>query len=123
MNPHDTVTSTVQAEAPAHNQGGLFSIDPGLAIWTWVVFALLFIVLRKYAWGPMMDSIKAREKLISDTVENARKTKDELENIAQRQKAMITEAEDQARKIIDEGRKAAEDVAKKLLNAPGMKLN
>ncbi len=112
MNPQDTIASVAR-----HSSGiGLFSIDPGLAIWTWVIFGLLFIVLRKYAWAPMMESIKSRERLVSDTVENARKTKEELEKIAQRQQAMLLDAEEQARKIIDEGRRAAEEVARKVVD-------
>ncbi|HEX3020565.1 MAG TPA: F0F1 ATP synthase subunit B [Chitinispirillaceae bacterium] len=113
MNPQDTIASVAHHGSSG---SGLFSIDPGLAIWTWVIFGLLFIVLRKYAWGPMMDSIKSRERLVSDTVDNARKTKEELEKIAERQQAMILNAEDQARKIIDEGRQAAEDVARKVMD-------
>lgn len=113
MNPHDTIATVTQHSSSGG--GGLFSIDPGLAIWTWVVFGLLFIILRKFAWTPMMDSIKSREKLMADTVDNARKTKEELEKIAERQKAMISEAEEHARKIIDEGRKSAEGVAQNVV--------
>ena len=99
MNPHDTTASVVHQSTPI---SGLFSIDPGLSIWTWVVFGLLFIILRKYAWTPMMDSIKARERLVADTIENARKTREELEKIAETQKEMIREAQNEAGKIIEE---------------------
>lgn len=113
MNTNDTVATVAHHSSPGN---ALFSIDPGMAIWTWVIFGLLFIILRKYAWGPMMESVKSRERLMADTVENARKTKMELEKIAERQQAMINNAEEQARKIIDEGRKAAEDVAQKVID-------
>jgi len=113
MNPQDTIASVAHQSSTGN---ALFSIEPGMAIWTWVIFGLLFIILRKFAWAPMMESIKARERLMADTVDNARKTKEELEKIAERQQAIILNAEDQARKIIDEGRKAAENVAQKVID-------
>ncbi len=113
MNPQDTTATVVHQSTP---NGGLFSIDPGLSIWTWVIFGLLFIILRKYAWTPMMNSIKARERLVADTIDNARKTREELEKIAEAQKAMIREAQNEASKIIQEGRKNAESTAQLVID-------
>ncbi len=113
MNPQDTTAIVVHQST--HN-GGLFSIDPGLSIWTWVIFGLLFVILRKYAWTPMMDSIKARERLVADTIDNARKTREELEKIAETQKALIHEAQNEASKIIQEGRKNAESTAQQVID-------
>lgn len=109
METHETTAVVEHEPAPS---GGLFSFEPGLAIWTWVVFALLFIVLRKYAWGPMMQSVREREQTLADAVENARKTREALVAIAERQKQMIQEAEDRVRTMIDEGRQSAEAAAR-----------
>lgn len=106
MSEHET-TATVEHGGGASSGGGLFSIDPGLSIWTWVVFGLLFVLLRKFAWKPMMDSVAKREKVMADAVEQAKQTKEALEQIAVKQEAMLKEARDEARKIIDEGRSAA----------------
>jgi F-type H+-transporting ATPase subunit b len=106
MNGHET-TATVGHENGSSAAGGLFSIDPGLALWTWVVFGILFIVLRKFAWKPMMDSVAQREKVLADAVEQAKQTKEELEQIAVKQETVLRKARDEARKIIDEGRNAA----------------
>ncbi|MDO5576558.1 MAG: hypothetical protein Q4F84_05720, partial [Fibrobacter sp.] len=107
MNPLDTLG--------AQSQMGLFSVEPGLMIWTWIVFLLLFIILKKFAWGPMMKSVYSRETLLSEAVENAKKTKEELESIAQRQKQMIGEAEETVKSIIESGKKKAEIVAQEVL--------
>lgn len=106
MNEHETM-ATVGHENGSSAGGGLFSIDPGLSIWTWVVFGILYVVLRKFAWKPMMDSVAQREKVLADAVEQAKQTKEELEQIAVKQEAVLKKARDEARKIIDEGRKAA----------------
>ena len=100
-------TTAVVVHEGGSSGGALFSIDPGLSIWTWVVFGLLFIILRKFAWKPMMDSVAEREKVITDAVEQAKQTREALEQIAVKQEKILHEARDEARKIIDEGRKAA----------------
>lgn len=107
----DTVAAVAQE---ASTQGGLFSFDPGMVIWTWVIFGLLFVVLRKYAWGPLMESVQKREKMMSETVENARRTREELEKISERQKVMMREAEEQAAKLADQSRRQAEDAARRI---------
>jgi F-type H+-transporting ATPase subunit b len=114
MNTQDT--ASIVAHEPATGSGtGLFAVDPGLAIWTWVVFGLLLIVLRKYAWKPMMDSVKARENTLAEAVENARRMKEELDKISIRQEAALKEAGEQAKAIIDSGRKSAEEVAAEVI--------
>jgi F-type H+-transporting ATPase subunit b len=104
-------TAVLEHESGASAGSGLFSIDPGLSIWTWVVFAFLFIILRKYAWKPMMDSVEKREKFFSDAVEQANKTKEELEKIAQTQQKMLKKATEEAQIIINSGKADAESTA------------
>jgi F-type H+-transporting ATPase subunit b len=94
---------------------GLFNIEPGLMIWTWVVFGLVFLILSKFAWKPMMESVKAREKVLADAVENARKTKEELEKIAQQQQEMLRATQEQSRQILEQGRKTADVAAKEII--------
>jgi len=108
-------TTAIIEHGDAHPSGaGLFSIDPGLSIWTWVVFGLLFIILRKYAWKPMMDSVEKRDKLISDAVAQAQKTREELEKVGEKQREMLLKATDEAQKIIDSGKMSAEAVAQSI---------
>ncbi|HPN85320.1 MAG TPA: F0F1 ATP synthase subunit B [Victivallales bacterium] len=123
MQANDTISSLSVAEhAPVeardHGAGGsgIFSMDPGLVIWTWIVFGLLFLVLSKFAWKPMMESVRRREQTLKDAVENARKTKEELDRISIRQEEMIKLAEENSRKIIDEARKKAEDVSRSIVD-------
>jgi F-type H+-transporting ATPase subunit b len=112
MNPLDTVAVVEHA---TQGGGGLFNIDPGLMIWTWVVFGILFFILSKFAWKPMMESVKAREKVLADAVENAKKTKDELEKIALRQEEMLKATQEQSRQILEQGRKTADTAARDIL--------
>ena len=53
----------------------------GLIFWQGVIFLLLLFVLTKYAWKPITDSLKEREKFIEDSLDSAKKAEEELVNI------------------------------------------
>ena len=112
-------TTAVISHEPAGEGGGLFSIDPGLVIWTWVVFGLLVVILRKFAWKPMMESVEKREKVMADAVEQAQKTREALEDISRKQEEMLRQAQDEAGKLIGEGRVAAETTARRIREEAG----
>ena len=45
--------------------GGPFSIEPGLIIWTWLVFGALLFLLWKYAWPAIVRATEERERTIA----------------------------------------------------------
>ncbi|MYG80656.1 MAG: hypothetical protein F4187_02265 [Gemmatimonadetes bacterium] len=51
----------------------MFSPDLGLAFWTVVTFAALLYVLWRFAWGPILGALDAREKGIQDNIDDARR--------------------------------------------------
>lgn len=77
------VASTVYASGGEGDSGGagLFSGHFGEALWTVVAFTCLFLVLRKFAWGPLLEGLQAREEHIKseiDSAETARRKADSL---------------------------------------------
>ena len=42
----------------------LTAVTPGLYIWTIITFLLLFYVLAKFAWKPLLSMLEERENLI-----------------------------------------------------------
>jgi F-type H+-transporting ATPase subunit b len=82
-----------------------------LGIWTIIIFVLLFLVLRKYAWGPMLEGLNKREQRIQDEIENARVERLKAEKLRQQFEAHIAQSEERARGIIDEGRRDAQRLA------------
>lgn len=88
--------------------GGLFSIDAGLMAWTILVFLALLFVLTKYAWGPILSALDAREERIRGALEEARQLRDEARSRAEEQEKKLREARHEAQEILAEGREAAE---------------
>ncbi len=94
--------------------GSLFSINPGLMLWTLVIFTSLLIVLWRFAWGPILSAVEAREKGIRDALEEARRRQAEAAELLQEHKRQLADARRQAQEIVTEGRDAADRVRREL---------
>lgn len=92
----------------------LFSVDLGLSLWTLVIFALLVAVLWKFAWGPILEAVNAREDAIRRDLEAARKERDEAKALLEEHRKQLAEARRQAQAIIAEGREAGEDLRRQI---------
>ncbi len=88
--------------------------DPLLShwLWTWIVFALVFLVLWKFAFRPIRDQLEAREKRIRDTVDKADQVKSEAEALLDKHRELMDRAKADAQEIINQGRLAAEAAKK-----------
>lgn len=105
------------AEAPAAGADGgsnVFAGDVGNALWTLVIFVLVVVVLGKYAWGPLLSGLQAREAYIRDALETARRDRMEAEARLREYQEKLAAARGEATAIIDEGRRDAEAVKRKI---------
>jgi F-type H+-transporting ATPase subunit b len=97
-------------------ESNIFKGALDLSIWTIVVFLVLFFVLRKFAWGPMMEGLENREKNIRGELEGAQKANAEAQTLRQEFERKINEAQQQVRAMIDEARKNGEQLKTDLVN-------
>ena len=106
----------------------LFTPEFGLVFWMFVVFAILFIILAKYAWPFIIKSLEERADMIDKGVVYAQNAKEQLDNakaeagkyIAEAQKKQADILRDAAKiksQIIEEAKTAASDEAKKVMDA------
>lgn len=89
----------------------LLRLDPGLVIWTWVIFFTLLFLLGKFAWRPILKALGEREKTIKEALDNTEKTRKLLEEANASRAAVLEEAEKKALEIVNQSREAAQDVA------------
>ncbi len=71
-------------------------VKPGLIIWTWITFVIVFIILKKFAWGPLLSAVAGREKAIVDAIESAKRERSEAEKLLAEQKTAIAQARQEA---------------------------
>ena len=70
----------------------LVQVDPGLFIWTIATFLVLLTLLAKFAWGPLLQALAAREETIRKSLADAEKARQELERLNQESEAIIRQA-------------------------------
>lgn len=94
--------------------GGPFEGDIGTALWTLIIFGLVVFVLGKFAWKPILHGLSSREAFIRTSLEQARKDRDEAEARHKEYAEKLLGARHEATAIIDEARRDAEAVRRKI---------
>ena len=75
-------------------------VNFALAFWTAVTFALLIVVLGKFAWRPILETLETRERTIADAIESARRARAEAEKAAADMRASLDKARAEASELI-----------------------
>ena len=107
---------TTEAHGGADAPNPLVQLDPGLFIWTILTFLVLFFVLAKFAWKPLLAALEARENTIRSSLEDAEKAKTELERLNAESEEIIAKARSEAQSIHVEARAAAEKIKTDLMS-------
>jgi F-type H+-transporting ATPase subunit b len=95
-------------------QPGLLSPNLVVSVATIVTFLLLLVILAKIAWKPILQGLQAREKGIRDQIEGAEKANADAKALLAEYEKRIAAATDEARAIVDEGRRDAQTVRGKI---------
>lgn len=98
----------------AEGNSNLFAGDIGNAVWTVLIFLLALAVLSKFAWGPLLGSLQARESFIRESLEKARRDREEAEARLREYEARLAQARTEATAIVEEGRRDADAVKRKI---------
>lgn len=86
----------------------LVKVVPGLMIWTLLAFGAAMIILKKFAWPKISETLDERQQLINESITSAEKTRSEADKVLAEYRQRLTEAREQADEILDRARKAAE---------------
>lgn len=97
---HEHKTQLFDAE-----RAGLTRYD--LGIYSFIVFILLLGILGKFAWGPMMKGLDAREASLRQTFADAEKAKADAQTALKEIEARLAKANDEVRAILEEARRDA----------------
>ncbi len=67
----------------------------GLIFWTVLAFAIVFFILKKYAWKPILKSLNDREKNISDSILSAEKVRAEMAELKSENEILLSKAREE----------------------------
>ena len=105
-----------QEAAPAQGEGGgLMNIQFNLMFWTLGIFLILFVILKRFAFGPITAAVEAREKALEAAIDAAKADRDAAAKLLAEHSAQIDAARGEAQKLIADGRAVAEKMRGDLL--------
>ncbi len=82
----------------------------GLIFWMTLTFLVVFLLLRKMAWKPILKSLKERETSIQDALDSAEKAKAEMQALQASNEAILMEARNERDKLLKEARDTKESI-------------
>ena len=83
----------------------------GTLFWTVLIFSIFFFILAKFAWKPILSTIKAREEMIKGSLEAAEKVREDMKKLQSDNEAILRKAREEREVILKEAR----DIRDKLI--------
>jgi F-type H+-transporting ATPase subunit b len=84
--------------------------DFGLIFWMTVSFLIVVFLMRKFAWGPILSSLKERETSIEDALNQAKKAKEDVANMKAENERILQEARNERDKMLKEARETKDAI-------------
>ena len=82
----------------------LVQLDPGLFIWTIAVFLTLLLLLKRFAWGPLLAALEQRRAGIRKSLDDADQARKDLEQVQQESETIVRKARAEAETIVSTAR-------------------
>ena len=90
----------------------LLKPDLGLMLWNLIGFFILLFILGKFAWKPILKSLKLRESSIAESLATAEKVKAEMAQLKSENEALLAKAREERAQLLKEAR----DTKDKIIN-------
>jgi F-type H+-transporting ATPase subunit b len=86
----------------------MLSVSIGTVIWTTIAFLVVVFILAKFAWKPILSSIREREESIEEALEAAERAKEKMKDLEASNEKLLLEARQEREEIIKSARDAKE---------------
>jgi F-type H+-transporting ATPase subunit b len=112
----------------------LVNPELGLIFWMTLTFVVVLLILKKFAWKPIIKSLKDREETIENSLQQAENARAEMAKLTNQNEQLLAEARSEREKILKEAREmkdkivgeaktVADDEAKKLIARANDEIN
>ncbi|MGY8979429.1 MAG: F0F1 ATP synthase subunit B [Flavobacteriales bacterium] len=85
----------------------------GLMFWTCVIFVLLILVLKKFAWKPILSAVDQRNESISNSLLAAEKARNEIASLTANNEQIIAQAKLDRDALLKEAREMKNEIISK----------
>lgn len=87
----------------------------GNAIWYLVIFAILMLLVKHYAWGPVSDMMEKRRQKIIDDLDSAASDRKKAETLANQREAALKDSRQEATKILSDAKENAQKTSSEIV--------
>lgn len=89
----------------------------GDALYQLLAFLVLMWLLKKFAWGPLMNVMKQREEHVANEIDQAEKARKEAEKLLAQHQQMVKEARQQSQEFIEQAKLQGETQKEEIITA------
>ncbi len=76
----------------------------GLFVWTLIGFLAVFLILKKFAWKPILKTLSEREKHIADSIATADRVKAEMAQLKSENETLMIQAREERTLMLKEAK-------------------
>jgi F-type H+-transporting ATPase subunit b len=76
----------------------------GLIFWMLISFGIIFFILKKFAWKPILSMLSDRERFIQDALDSATRAKEEMAALNADNERILIQARSERDNILKEAR-------------------
>ncbi len=102
---------------------GLVMPEFGLFFWMLVSFSILLLILKRFAWGPILKALSDRENLIIESLKSAENAKEEMKHLQSGNEKILKEATLERERIVKEARDLKESIIRDARHEAGIEAN
>ncbi|WP_042354358.1 F0F1 ATP synthase subunit B [Bacillus rubiinfantis] len=106
------LTSSLVLGAAEHT-----GINTGDILFQLLMFIVLMLLLKKFAWGPLMGIMDQRAQHVASEIDAAENNRKEAEKLLEEQRNLLKEARNEAQSLIDNARKQGDVQREEIINA------
>ena len=78
--------------------------EPGLFFWSVVIFIIFWVLVAKFAFKPIANALKEREKSIQESLDQAKLAQEEMQKLKSENEKLLQQAREERAKILAEAR-------------------
>jgi len=109
-----TAAASHDASHAPSSEPNILSGDLGNVVWTLAIFIVLLVLLGSLAWKPILTALQNREKFITESIAAAKRERQESERLMREYAEKMNKAREEATAIVEEGRRDAEALRRKI---------
>lgn len=116
------VRSTAGHSSPPGHPHGTPNLNPlewqsDIALWTGVVFVVLFLVLRRFAWKPIANVLDQRERGIAAEISQAEQANRDAKQLLAEYQRQLDSAAEEVRQMLQQARRDADRAGQEIVEA------